>query len=221
MVEQRTIRYGILGVVAALVAGLVWLGLVRYQAEQRTLEAVVEEPAALSDVAAAPASAVALPEPALAPPPEEILVHVAGAVVKPGVYRLTKGARVGEAIAAAGGALPEGVPDALNLADRLEDGQKIPVPTKKELESAPPPPVAVVQPKASSTVSITATPSVVNLNTGTAAQFDALPGVSPTVAKNIVDYRTKFGPFKKLEDLDKVSGIGPATIEKLRPYLSL
>ncbi|HWI51875.1 MAG TPA: helix-hairpin-helix domain-containing protein [Symbiobacteriaceae bacterium] len=217
MAEQGLIRYGVLGVVGALIAGLVWLGLVRYQADRRSLQAAAPEPAA-AEVAAAAASPAPVAAPVLVAVPEQVVVHVAGAVVSPGVYKLEKGARVGDAIAAAGGALPEGVPDALNLADRLEDGLKISVPTKKELEAAPPPPVAVSGQAAAKPA---AAPAKVNVNTGTVAQFDALPNVSPTVAKNIVDYRSKNGPFKKLEDLDKVSGIGPATLEKMRPYLTL
>lgn len=227
MTENRAIRAGILGVVAALVAGLVWFGFVRYQADQRALQLAagetVETKVAVISAGAADVTATPVAPEAPAPPPqEEILVHVAGAVVKSGVYRLPKGARVADAIAAAGGAVADGVPDALNLAEGLADGQKVLVPTKKELESAP----AVAFTGQSGTsggstaTSKPATPTKVNVNTGTVAQLDALPNVTPTVAKNIVDYRTKYGPFKKLEDLDKVSGIGAATLEKLRPYLT-
>jgi competence protein ComEA len=153
------------------------------------------------------------------------LVHVAGAVVKSGVYQLPKGARVADAIAAAGGAAGDGVPDALNLAEGLADGQKVLVPTKKELEAAPPVAFTASGPSAGGsgsggTSAKPAAPGKVNVNTGTVSQFDALPGVTPTAAKNIVDYRTKYGPFKKLDDLDKVSGIGPATLDKMRPYLT-
>lgn len=216
MVEHRSIRFGVLGVVAVLVAGLTWLGLSRYQAEQRVLRAAAAEPVAAPAVQAI---GTAAPVQATAPaPPEQNVVHVAGAVTRPGIYRLDKGARVADAIAAAGGALPDGVPDALNLADRVEDGQKIAVPTKKELEAAPPPAVAVTAPSGSKAPAPLAK---ANVNTATVAQLDSLPGLTPTVAKNIVEYRTKHGPFKKLEDLDKVSGIGPATLEKLRPFLTL
>ena len=212
----------------ALVMGLVWLGFVRYQAEARALQVDSEVPENMGvAVASAGEAATALPVAPETPapsPPEEILVHVAGAVVKSGVYRLPQGARVTDAIDAAGGPSAEGVKDALSLAEPLVDGQKVIVPTKKELESAPP--VAFTAPSPSggsgsaSGASKPAAPAKVNVNAGTVAQFDALPNISPTVAKNIVDYRTKYGPFKKLEDLDKVSGIGPATLEKLRPYLT-
>ena len=228
MAENRAIRAGVLGVVVALVVGLVWLGFVRYQAEARALQVESEVPQDMEGaVASAGEAATALPVASEAPAPapsEEILVHVAGAVVKSGVYRLPKGARVSDALAAAGGAATEGVPDALNLAEGLEDGQKVVVPTKKELESAPPVAFAAPSPSGGSGsaggASKPAAPSKVNVNTGTVAQLDALPSVSPTVARNIVDYRIKYGPFKKLEDLDKVSGIGPATLEKLRPHLT-
>ncbi|HWI65758.1 MAG TPA: helix-hairpin-helix domain-containing protein [Symbiobacteriaceae bacterium] len=220
MAEQGIIRYGVLGVVAALMAGLVWLGFVRYQAEQRSTDTAVAEAPALPAPAAAPVAAAA-PAAAMAPaPPEELVVHVAGAVNSPGLYKLPKGARVADAITAAGGAKPDAVVDAMNLADRLEDGMKFSIPTQKELEAAPPAPVQAAPVKATGS-SPAAAKGKVNLNTASAAQLDALPNVTPAVAKNIVEYRSKHGAFKTIEELDKVSGIGPATIEKLRPYLSL
>ncbi|HYF95903.1 MAG TPA: helix-hairpin-helix domain-containing protein [Symbiobacteriaceae bacterium] len=216
MAEHRLVRYGVLSLVAAMAAGLVWIGLVRYQAERRAFQA--DTPAlAASPAPVTPAAQATAVEPVPVPAqPELVVVHVAGAVVKPGVYSLKPGARVDDAIAAAGGVLPDGVKDALSLAEHLVDGQKIVVPTKKELEAAPPPIVAVA------TGPVPTKPPAVkaNVNTATFKQLDDLPGVTPTVAQNIVDYRAKNGPFKKLEDLDNVSGIGPATIEKLRPYLT-
>lgn len=223
LTENRAIRAGVLGVVVALVVGLVWLGFVRYQAEERALQAAEDPLDTEVAVASAGKAATALPAASEAPPPpptEEVLVHVAGAVVKSGVYRLPKGARMVDAIDAAGGPSADGVKDALSLAEALVDGQKIQVPTKKELESAPPATFTAPSGTAQGAASKPAAPAKVNVNTGTVTQLDALPSVSPTVAKNIVDYRTKYGPFKKLEDLDKVSGIGPSTLEKLRPYLT-
>jgi competence protein ComEA len=218
MTEHRSVRFGILGVVAALALGLVWLGIVRYQAEQRAGAAALPAPVAV----AAPAATVDLPVAAPAPAVAKITVHVAGAVVKPGVYQLDKGARVADAIAAAGGALPEGMPDALNLAALVEDGQKVFVSTKQELSSPPPPAAreATYTPYAPPAAA-KAPAGKVNVNTATAEQLDQVSGISPALAKAIVDYRTQHGPFKKLDDLDNVKGVGAATLLKLKEHLTL
>lgn len=152
---------------------------------------------------------------------KEILVHVAGAVVTPGVYHLEQGARVQDAIAAAGGALLSGLPDTLNLAARIEDGDKIYVPDR-----AAEPPTAVanlatVLPVQSVSAEVSARPRRVQINTASAKELDGLPGITPTTAKAIVEYRTSHGPFKTLEELDAVKGIGPATIEKIRGQIEL
>jgi competence protein ComEA len=197
------------------------------------------------------------------------VIHVVGAVKQPGVYTLAPGARVNDAIAAAGGALPVGAPDALNLADHAVDGSRIEVPTKTAFQQlraeqpapplvvAPPPaprthasppssiqvpparPKTPVQPyrrvttestatpkppaahTAASSPRATATPAIVHLNTATQAQLETLPHVGPAIAKRILEYRATNGPFASVDDLDKVKGIGPKTLEKIRPHAAL
>jgi competence protein ComEA len=228
--DNKPVRFAVLAVVAAMAAGLLWLGVVRYQAEQRTaaLAALEAQPAASAPAPAqepAPAPAAVAPPVEEPPPAPHVVVHVAGAVAKPGVYKLDEGARVADALLAAGGPLPEAMPDALNLADRLADGQKVYVMTKQELLSPTPPPAAAgaaAGPAPASGSTAAAKPAgKVSINTSSAAQLDQLPSVSPTVAQAIVDYRKQNGPFKSIDELDNVKGIGPATIEKIRPNVTL
>lgn len=149
-----------------------------------------------------------LPVAPAAPPamsPSDTVVHVAGAVARPGVYRLPPGSRVTDALAAAGGAAPDADVDRVNLAALLVDGTRVYVPRRGE--AAPPPLVddAPARP--------------VDVNTATADQLDALPGVGPATAQAIVEYRTAHGPFRSVDDVAKVRGIGPAKLAALRPKI--
>lgn len=238
MAESKPIRYGILALVGLLTMGLVWLGVVQWFADQRSAEAAGLPAASLQAPAAAvPAAAEAkaevaapLPAPASVPEPQSVFVHVAGAVARPGVFRLEQGARVADALSAAGGALAEGAPDMLNLAATVADGDKIYVYTREEAGAQGCPPAAAqgashgpVVAAAGNTKAATAAspPGKVNVNTASKTELKSVPGIGDTTASRILDYRAKNGPFKRLEDLVKVNGIGPATLEKLRPYLTL
>lgn len=144
-----------------------------------------------------------------------IAVHVSGAVVSPGVYTLEEGSRVDDAIAAAGGAVEEAAPDALNRARVLSDGEQVIVPTKEELaqqQAAPQTPTA-------------GAPSLpqgrVNINTATVEQLDALPGVGEATALKIISDREQNGPFSSPEDLKRVSGIGDKKYEELADLISI
>jgi competence protein ComEA len=151
-----------------------------------------------------------------------IQVHVAGAVQRPGVYELPAGARVNEAVSLAG-LLPEANPNALNLAAPLNDGQQLIVPRQGE-EAAPvnggnPPGSATagggVQPGA------TRTGGKININTATLAELDTLPGIGPTLAQRILDYRAQKGPFRTIEDLQNVAGIGPKKFADLKDWITV
>ncbi|ACX52580.1 competence protein ComEA helix-hairpin-helix repeat protein [Ammonifex degensii KC4] len=141
-----------------------------------------------------------------------VWVHVAGEVSHPGVYELPAGSRVKDALEKAG-LLPTADPHALNLAQVLVDGQKIVVPPKlaegKEGEVNNP---FATRVSASSGGKI-------NLNTADEAALQTLPGIGPTLARRIVEYRAKNGPFTSVEDLAKVPGIGPRRLEQLREYV--
>ncbi len=146
------------------------------------------------------------------PTPTSVVVHVAGAVARPGVYHLPPGSRVGDALEAAGGALPEAAVESLNLAQPLEDGQRIWIPSRGQ----PTPTLMRVATPSSTDVR---TPARLDLNTATAQDLEALPGIGPVLAQRIVEYRDRYGPFQNVEDLLSVRGIGPVLLEKIRPYI--
>ncbi len=145
---------------------------------------------------------------ALANTPAVVQVHVAGAVVEPGVYELAGDARVRDAIVAAGGPTETADWNALNLAAVVGDGVKVYVPSVGEEVSpaltAPASPVSG-QPAAP-----------IDVNVATAAELETLPGVGPATATAIVTERERNGPFVGVDDLDRVPGIGPAKLDALR-----
>jgi len=164
-----------------------------------------------------PAPAIQLPRaesaPASTPPTTgEVIVDVAGAVARPGVVRLAGPGRVIDAIAAAGGAATDADLNQVNLAAKVNDGDRIYVPRRGE--SPPPPPTAG---GSSGTPAAQAGP--VDLNSATPEQLDALPGVGPATAKAIVEYRTRHGLFRTVDDLLSVPGIGPAKLANLKPLV--
>ena len=159
-----------------------------------------------------PRAAPAAPGPTAAggaPAPAETRVHVAGAVVRPGVYRVAEGGRVADVLDAAGGPLAEADVDQVNLAARVADGERVYVPRRGEV------PPAVVTGGPGTGPAGPAPP--VDLNVATAAQLDALPGIGPATAAAIVEYRTRHGRFVTVDELVEVRGIGEAKLAALRP----
>ena len=161
--------------------------------------------------------------------PSQVKVHVAGAVVMPGVYQLSSSARVVDAISAAGGALKSADLESINLAQTVVDTEQVYVPVKKV--SRPRVTVAPrLRPNRNSATTIPhvgtgtgASPStkIVNVNSATAAELDSLTGVGPSTAKAIIAYRTKKGTFSKVEDLLNVPGIGPAKLAAMRDEITV
>lgn len=156
-----------------------------------------------------------------------IAVHVVGAVAHPGIYVLREGQRVADAIAAAGGATKQARLDLTNLAARLQDGQKVYIPSAEDAEKNPHAnPWSDTQwggdgEGTSTGGTIGRNLSKVNINVARLEDLDALPGIGPALAKRIIDYRQKHGPFKRLEDLQQVPGIGPAKFQELREFVIL
>lgn len=155
------------------------------------------------------------------------VVHVCGAVKNPGVYTLPSGSRIFEAIEKAGGALPGADLEALNLAAFLRDGEQIRVPLKGEAPRIPPGRASSSSLSSSTTTgpggTAAAKPAArfpLNINTASAGDLEAAPGIGPSLAARIVDYRGANGPFASLDDLLNVPGIGRKTLDKLRPYLT-
>jgi competence protein ComEA len=147
-----------------------------------------------------------------------LVVHVAGAVVRPGLVEVDTGARVADALAAAGGAAPTADLDRVNLASPLADGMRVYVPAVGQTDI----PVAVggSGPASGTGGSGSTDPSTpaapVDLNSATEAQLETLPGVGPATAAAILAYRSAHGPFADVDSLDEVRGIGPAKLGQLR-----
>lgn len=146
-----------------------------------------------------------------------VYVHLCGAVQKPGVVKVAPGTRVFDALKQGGGPLPEADLDRVNLAKFVEDGEQLYIPVKGET-------VAVTAGSGSKTKPRPAAAKPqwngpLDLNTATASQLETVPGIGPALAGRIVEYRKQHGPFKTYEELDQVSGIGKATLEKFRAYL--
>ena len=135
--------------------------------------------------------------------PLRVVVHVAGAVRTPGVYELSEGDRVLDALDMAGGATPEGQPDRLNLAAPVQDGMQIRVPVEGEAALAV------------GSAGDSAPSGPVNLNTATAAQLEMLPGIGPSTSAAILSYREEVGQFGSISDLLGVRGIGEAKLAAL------
>ena len=133
-------------------------------------------------------------------------MHVAGEVRDPGVYRLPQGSRVTDAIERAGGATSQALPDGLNLAAELADGQQVVLPSRS--------------PTAGSPVGSAATEGPISLGTATVEQLDTIEGIGPVTAEDILEFRDEHGGVGSIEQLDEISGIGPATMEALREGLA-
>jgi len=162
----------------------------------------------------ATASSVLVP-PASESASEVVVVDVDGAVRRPGVVELPGGSRVVDALDAAGGVQRRADTGALNLAQVLLDGEQVVVPRAGAGGAADP--VAVASPAPGSV----STPGLVNINTANEVELDALPGIGPVLAAAIVEWRTQNGGFTSLEQLQDVSGIGPATFAELAPLVRL
>jgi competence protein ComEA len=201
-------------VLAVLLTSLAWLTL----AGGALLVSRQPQPAVFQ-LQPPPATNTPAPTATLAP----IQIDVAGAVRAPGVYALPAGARAGDAIAAAGGLAANADPALVNLARRLEDGEKLIAPTL-----APPRPAgSTVAAPATSEGSVTRSggldggeSGLIDINAANTDELEALPAIGPVTAQAIVDYRTANGPFRSIEALVDVKGIGPATLDKIRDLIT-
>jgi competence protein ComEA len=161
------------------------------------------------------------PPPKIAPPAqasinhtptsgEVLLVHVAGAVRHPGLYEFPSGARVADAVTTAGGPTAAADLAGLNLAELLVDGTKIEVPRRGAAAA-----------EASAAPSASPSAPTVDLNSADQAALETIPGVGPVTALAILQYRDTAGRFESFEQLLDVDGIGPATLEAIRPYMTI
>jgi competence protein ComEA len=182
-----------LAYVLALLVGLTLAGRLAFHAGAR------------AQPRAAPVAMKAVPAPT-----RKLLVHVVGAVRKPGLYRLTDGSRIDDAISAAGGPKPKADLELINLAAPVADGQQVIVPVRGRGAAA-----------GSASTPGRAPGGHVHLNTATLEELDTLPGVGPVTAQKILDYRNEHGAFKSVDELDAVPGIGPARLAELKKVVDL
>jgi competence protein ComEA len=148
------------------------------------------------------------------PTDKPIVVHITGAVPRPGVYALPEGARVQDVISAAGGFLAEADKEFINLARILEDGEMLDIPYAEGFSPVIPTPVQNVITSGSDT-------DLVNINTASSFELEALPGIGPTTSQKIIAYRDANGPFVSIEDIINVSGIGPGTYERIKDLITV
>jgi len=156
-------------------------------------------------------------------PDATIAVSVEGAVATPGVYALRGDARVNDALAAAGGTVAGADLSRVNLAQRLRDEERVIVPGRA--------PTRVAGPNSAKAEGAAGAPAprpsqvtadhLVNINTASAAELEALPRIGTTLAQRIVAYRDEHGPFRTVDELAEVKGISAATVDQLRPLISV
>ncbi|HUK96375.1 MAG TPA: ComEA family DNA-binding protein [Gaiellaceae bacterium] len=192
--ERR--RLAVVALIVLIVAVLAWRHLSSgAPASGAALQVAPLRPRAPAAAAGAPGGAV-----------PQIVVDVVGAVRRPGLYRLRRGARVADLVERAGGLTRRAQRDAVNLAAPLADGEQVVVAVHGSAAAgAPAGPAGAAGPAAP-----------VSLSTATAEQLDTLPGVGPVTAQKIVAYRQEHGPFTAVAQLDAIPGIGPARLDELK-----
>lgn len=160
------------------------------------------------------------PEPTAAPvptaTPSAVQVYVSGQVAAPAVYELPPGSRVEDAVTAAGGFTAQAQPAGVNLAQSLFDGMQIYVPAEGEVPN-------LIVPVATAPAGTTnnSNGGLVNINTAGLEELDTLPGIGPSTAQNIIDYRESNGPFATLEAIMDVPGIGEAKFNQIKDLITL
>ena len=150
--------------------------------------------------------------------PTTVLVDVEGAVVSPGLYELAEGARVGDAVSAAGGMAADAVSAQVNLARKLEDGEQVYIPSAGEMSTAQgnTGELAAGTSPGQKTGASSAASDKVNINTATSEELQKLSGIGPSLAERIIEYRESNGRFSTVEDLQNVSGSGKTRFAKIK-----
>ncbi len=208
-----------LGIVVALVAlGLLWGGWTLLRARPVAMATPVPNPTVVSGPPVAASSSLAAPT----PKPTRIVVHVLGAVRTPGLVTLNEGARVQDALDAAGGLVRSADPGELNLAQPLADGEQVLIGKKGhgtgEVRSGAPSGSGGSAGTDAQASAGRAGP-VIDLNRATPIQLESLPGIGPVTAAKIVAWREQHGRFSRPDELQEVDGIGPKTYAQIAPHV--
>ena len=148
----------------------------------------------------------------------KIVIHITGEVEEEGVIELEKGARISDAIEEAGGTTEEADLSNVNLAYSLSDGQKVKIPNINEKDEE----IIVVEEKAGDNIIIEGNKSKeekININTAAQTEIETLPGIGPSTALKIINYRNELGKFKNIGDIKNVSGIGDSKFENIKEYI--
>ena len=205
------------GAIKVASAGLLMLGALALAVAAVVLLAGGDDAAPVVIVAPEP---TAIPEQSL----PRIRVHVSGAVMSPGVYEMNDGDRVLDAIAYAGGVQPNGDLASINLAQRVQDEAQYHIPQSGEstaVHNSAPAQRASIPNDRAPLAGGRASPSLIDLNTATARELELLPSIGPTMAERIIAYRETNGPFASIDDVENVPGIGPKTLESIRPMATV
>jgi competence protein ComEA len=212
-IEEIARRAGLRGVSAraAVAAGVVLAVAVGWGVWRWWPQGAGEVPLAAGP-AAVPSQVSSAAVAATAPASTRVWVHVVGAVRHPGLYGLDEGARVDAALDAAGGLLGNAEPAAVNLARKVTDGEQIAVPSQDEARRAG----GAAGQSGAGTQGAPGSGTKVDLNSATTAQLDSLPGIGPATAAKILADRQANGPYGSLDDLGRVTGIGPKRLEELK-----
>ena len=148
----------------------------------------------------------------------KIVIHITGEVEEEGVIELEKGARISDAIEEAGGTTEEADLSNVNLAYSLSDGQKVKIPNINEKDEE----IIVVEEKAGDNIIIEGNKSKeekININKAAQTEMETLPGIGPSTALKIINYRNEHGKFRNIEDIKNVSGIGDSKFENIKEYI--
>jgi competence protein ComEA len=204
-------------VAAVLAAVGVWWESPRVEPVAAGLPALVDTTAAAAPTGTAPTGTVPTGAAPTAGPPAPLVVAVAGRVVRPGLVQVPAGARVADAIQAAGGPLPGTDLAGVNLARKVSDGEQVAVGVQGATDAAPPTaPGGAAEGATGGAAGPAAAGGPLDLNTASLEQLDGLPGVGPVTAQRIVEWRTRNGRFASVEQLREVEGIGERRFGQLR-----
>ncbi|MCG3210852.1 MAG: ComE operon protein 1 [Anaerolineae bacterium] len=207
--QHRGLVFGLLSAVTITGAGVFYLR----QPAPPPIEIATVEPQPT-------ATATTQPTPTATPGP--VRVYITGAVANEDVYFMPPGSIIKDVVESAGGFTAEADHTRINLALEVQDQQQIHVPRRDETN--PPPPIqGGPAPEKARANAIEPAPAggVINLNTATIDELDTLPGIGPAIAKRIIEYRDTAGRFTSIEEITQVSGIGEATLAKIRPLITV